>query len=317
MVYRRELLSQMDVNPFNKPRFLDSLYRVNYTVINGSLHERHVMDSLWSQYQQLFSSQSAGIDQTNPLARSADDPPGATACAIPNILRAYFTDLLSLPNRYNTPILDLVEKMDPNIVGCSNAYATQIGVLVADMMYLINPDVGTCHSYQFQIETVFDQWLDCPLPEGPGTGGGGNGGPGSPGGGTSPEDPYPPVVDPEFDEINADPCASKNTINDDATYPGTMLALSRVKAKLTDPYEWGTVLQISDFTDNNTVTSFLPTTNENSVQWKYDFVWDKRNNVYTIGSVHNHHNDEAPSLQEIYNLAEKYEGSCVDESHSR
>lgn len=301
MDYRRELLTQMGINPLNHPRFLDSLYRANYTTINGSLAEREVMDSLWLRYQAMLVNESGGINQRFPLARLTYDPPEVTACAIPDLLRAYFTDLLLLPNRYNTPIAELLDMMNPDISGCNNAYATQVGALVADMLYLQNPDAGTCHSYQFQIETAFQQWLDCPPPpqdpEPPGSGGGG-------GGGTSPPDPYPPVAEPDFTELNVDPCQSKNIINNDGGYFGTMHALSQVKAKLGELYEWGAKITISDFSSANTMDTQAPYTSGFSNKWNYSFVWDRRNNIYTIATVHTHHNDGAPSLQDIYNLAE-------------
>lgn len=268
MSYRQELLTQMGVDATRQPRFLDSLYRANYTTINGSLAERDVIDSLWLQYQAMVVNESGVINQIAPLARSTNDPPGATACAIPAILQGYFIDFLSLPNRYNTPIVELIDMMNPEIVGCRKAYATQISALVGDMMYLVNPDLGTCHTYQMQIEEVFYQWMDCPLVIDPGSGAGGDSG-----GGTSPGDPYPPVDPP--DPGTDDPCTELLAkINEDILRQGYSTAINQARQHISDTKEWGSAIWLSDYSAISTAFTGNVYSSNQASEWVNTFIWN-------------------------------------------
>lgn len=210
-IYSQELVSDMGINVDNSPTLLSDLYKAHYTEINDKLGERGVMDALWEHYIKIPLSRvgSSGKKLSNDLPPVVD----ITACALPDQLRMFFSDLSRLPNLDNTSASELAAKLDESS-GCRVYPLARIGVAVYNMRGSNNPTVN-CSFYKDIIIESLDIFFSCPLPTSPGGNGGsgsGSGSGGGSGGSTPPTDPYPPGAVLEIDKSDITtkhPCWTK------------------------------------------------------------------------------------------------------------
>ena len=194
-------------------------------------------------------------------------------------------------------------------------YKGEIKTFPSKKAYTQAPKPEACYSVQatyyqngvYGVVSYYycDQTVGGPL-------GGGESGQGSGEGGGPSIDRYD-KADPEWDGgssepvyyVDKDPCVEKKNINNNSLNPIVKAQNDKIKAYLsTSQYEWGTEHVLIDYQRPEAGYKDKPIRTDNQIDGlSSKFTWNASEG-YTIGFVHDHPADKAPSPNDIFDMVE-------------